>query len=334
MRMPAPVLYFQASRKFPKSCVEMPRRGKYGRQLGIVVGIEMADAGQGGPEGAASGTGAAVAMTRGSGGAVACQHVGFGVHVSGHWRTARCRAIFLCDLMRDVARGADRSCWVRAAASCRLLLWRGQVGVEHQARRVAGTEERPGCRPRRRGAKRRPHRHCLELRTRQTHHDATAIWHGHLLHPGSLRLNVSLWWPFGKRRGLTCCEQRGSGSAVRQRFCARSKAASAARRKARKVRRRCWKMHAKHADGPEPGMVVHGADRSTASKAHRCVAWRQEPMHQNGPARWAAEQPAGRITTAGGAAQKRQAGKQENGAADARKFTLISACICMHPVHM
>ncbi len=57
------------------------------------------------------------------------------------------------------------------------------------------------------------------------------------------------------------------------------------------------------------------------SNAGRPVAWRQEPMHQNGPARWAAEQPAGRITTAGGAAQKRQAGKQENGTADARRCT-------------
>ena len=35
----------------------------------------------------------------------------------------------------------------------------------------------------------------------------------------------------------------------------------------------------------------------------------KEPMHQNRTARWAAEQLAGRITTAGGAAQKRQAGQ-------------------------
>ena len=68
-------------------------------------------------------------------------------------------------------------------------------------------------------------------------------------------------------------------------------------------------MHAKHADGPEPGMVVQGADRGTAPSAGRPVAWRQEPMHQNRTARWAAEQLAGRITTAGGAAQKRQAGQ-------------------------
>ena len=45
------------------------------------------------------------------------------------------------------------------------------------------------------------------------------------------------------------------------------------------------------------------------SNAGRPVAWRQEPMHQNRTARWAAEQLAGRITTAGGAAQKRQAGQ-------------------------
>ena len=45
------------------------------------------------------------------------------------------------------------------------------------------------------------------------------------------------------------------------------------------------------------------------SNAGRPVASRQEPMHQNRTARWAAEQLAGRITTAGGAAQQRQAGQ-------------------------
>ena len=35
--------------------------------------------------------------------------------------------------------------------------------------------------------------------------------------------------------------------------------------------RRCRQMHAKHADGPEPGMVVHGIDRSTnPGEPRRC----------------------------------------------------------------
>jgi hypothetical protein len=37
----------------------------------------------------------------------------------------------------------------------------------------------------------------------------------------------------------------------------------AARRTARKTQRRCRQMNTKHADGPEPGMVVHGSDRGT-----------------------------------------------------------------------
>jgi hypothetical protein len=44
-------------------------------------------------------------------------------------------------------------------------------------------------------------------------------------------------------------------------------------RQARKVLRRCRQMDAKHADGPEIGMVVHGSDRST-------TPWTAAPMRQ------------------------------------------------------
>ncbi len=46
-----------------------------------------------------------------------------------------------------------------------------------------------------------------------------------------------------------------------------------ARQSKQEFLRRCRQMHAKHADGPEPGMVVHGSDRST-------TPWKAAPVWQ------------------------------------------------------
>jgi hypothetical protein len=43
------------------------------------------------------------------------------------------------------------------------------------------------------------------------------------------------------------------------------------RRRKQESLRRCRQMHAKHADGPEPGMAVHGSDRGT-------TPWRAAPV--------------------------------------------------------
>ncbi len=59
------------------------------------------------------------------------------------------------------------------------------------------------------------------------------------------------------------------------------------------------------------GSTAHNAPALGAgwSNAGRPVVMATKRMHQNRTARWAAERLAGRITTAGGAAQKRQAGQ-------------------------
>jgi hypothetical protein len=46
---------------------------------------------------------------------------------------------------------------------------------------------------------------------------------------------------------------------------------------ASKTQRRCRQMHAQHADGPEPGMVVHDSNRSTTPR--RAAALGQPPSH-------------------------------------------------------
>ncbi len=50
-------------------------------------------------------------------------------------------------------------------------------------------------------------------------------------------------------------------------------AARGTRQSKKEFLRRCKRMHANHADGPEPGMVVHGSDRST-------TPWRAAPVWQ------------------------------------------------------
>jgi hypothetical protein len=78
---------------------------------------------------------------------------------------------------------------------------------------------------------------------------------------------------------------------------------------------------APHDDGEQQPSHRAPARGGRWSNVRRPIAWRQEPMHQNGPARWVMEQATGWITTAGAAAQQRKAGKQENGTADARRCT-------------
>ena len=210
-------IVFPGFEEIPVVCVEMPCRGKYGRQLGIVVGIEI------GRRRPGRSGGRCFRRRRGRchdarlGGALSrVQHVGFGVHVLGTGELRAARQFSLCDLMRDVPGVQIRH--VGLVQQPVLLLRRGQVGVEHQAGGVTGTEERPGCRPRHRGAERRPDRHRLELRARQTHHDATAVGHGHLLPRGFVAVECIVVLTVREAAGLTCRRAAGFCSAGRQRF--------------------------------------------------------------------------------------------------------------------